>query len=153
MGIILENEAEYFGMKDEIEALRRERDTRQMCYTELYGQWEELQRQLATMTAERDMYKQLASNCELLEDQVRTSYDIATSQAREQQLRELLTSVMTNLKKHGIRNKSIDEALALPQDDTALNTWGAKLLRDAASVACGIDAAMLNRMAEELENK
>jgi len=42
---------------------------------------------------------------------------------------------------------------ALPQDDTALKQYGAKLLRDAAGAACGIDAAMLSRMADELEGK
>ena len=45
----------------------------------------------------------------------------------------------------------VETALALPQDDTALKQYGAKLLRDAAGAACGIDAAMLSRMADELE--
>ena len=111
--------------RKELEALRRERDTFYMDY------------RMKCDAETKALYGQLAA-----------------SQAREQQLRELLYEVIHAHSNHfdEVRYK-IAGYLALPQDTTALKQYGAKLLRDAAGAACGIDAAMLSRMADELEGK
>jgi len=79
-----------------------------------------MQAELAAMTQERDMFEKVSD--------IRLN-ELAASQAREQQLREALEKVMRS------ENRWPDyviDALALPQDDTALREWGAKLLREMA---------------------
>ena len=87
--------------------------------------------------------------------EARAGYEekLAAEQTYAQQLREALNDAQnpTGLERERIERRV--KALALPQDDTALKQYGAKLLRDAAGAACGIDAAMLSRMAYELEGK
>ena len=69
----------------------------------------------------------------------------AEGQAREQQLREALSTCQC------YSNKQIAAALSLPQDDTALKAWGEKLLREIAD-GCrdGIDRAWITSKADEL---
>lgn len=55
---------------------------------------------------------------------------LAASQAREQQLREALEICKKEMPGDKWDSLYIDGVLALPQDDTALRQWGAKLLRD-----------------------
>lgn len=67
---------------------------------------------------------------------------LAASQAREQQMREALIEISTQRPEKpdhwsscGQCDRNIDNAqdlVALPQDDTALNAWGAKLLDEMA---------------------
>ena len=126
---------EVASLREECETLRRELATAKEIPMK-YKRMEfnaQLQNELAAMTAERDTYKQLASNCGLLEDQVRTSYDIAAEQAYSQQLREELAVQANWHAGYGEQHlrKSADKALAIPHDDTALRQYGAKLLRDA----------------------
>ena len=113
---------------DTIEALRRERDELQHC---------------ATKNGEGMTY---------LREQ------LAASQAREQQLREALEKIQRlpydEVPDH--HQTIAHDALALPQDTTALNAWGAKLLRDAGYLAFlqSLDFDVyLNRVADELEQK
>ncbi len=96
---------------------------------------------------------------------------LAAGQAREQQLREALELVKRDAR-HYIPHYAFgdneaacemnrlleniegygDEALALPQDDTALRQWGAKLLRDLADKGWPAwDADDLRLKADELE--
>ena len=145
-------------LQRQVLALTQERDAYQhTCHN--------IADELAAMTAERDTYKQLASNCGLLEDQVRTSYDIAASQAYAAQLREALkwleSALSSHIKVYGFSqnaNAILDtckRTLALSSDDTALKQYGAKLLREwvAKIMANGCTSAVTNmsRMADELE--
>ena len=80
----------------------------------------ELESQLAAMTQKADGFfdaLQLAAKIN------------AEGQAREQQLREALYDLWTKGEDCG----GITMALALPQDDTALRQWGAKLLEESAN--------------------
>lgn len=89
-----------------------------------------LKEQLAAMTQERDIAKhneQCTHNAnKLMESQ------LFAAQAREQQLREALEEI----RRHGIEaphpwaKEIATDALALPQDDSALREWGAKLLAE-----------------------
>ena len=79
---------------------------------------------------------------------------LAASQAREQQLREALQDIRSHATPTGCQLAS--KVLPLPQDDTALKQWGAKLLRDAAMHSSCFDkmqffVSYLNRMADELD--
>ena len=76
---------------------------------------------------------------------------LAASQAREQQLREALTVFESGSEQN---HNAADSALALPQDDTALRQWGAKLLREISDGVIGVREQMiLRRKADELEGK
>jgi hypothetical protein len=105
------------------------------------------------LVQERDQWKQLAANCELVEEQVSSSYQLAASQAREQQLRAALGEIAWS-NDMTWKNDRANAALHAPQDDTALRQWGAKLLRNMAD-ECHYDrdGEMLRRKADELENK
>ena len=99
-------------------------------------------------------------------DELQTSFDaqcvsadtlfeqLATSQAREQQLREALGHY-SNIGFGGIAcEHHAREALAIQQDNTALRQWGAKLLREMADKKVSIPCIeMLYRKADELESK
>lgn len=84
-----------------------------------------LKEQLAAMTQERDIFEKVSD--------IRLN-DLAASQAYAAQLREALEEV----KRHGIEapypwaKELAQEALTIPQDDTALREWGAKLLEEMA---------------------
>lgn len=85
-----------------------------------------LREQLAEVTQERDGW--IAEFKSVAEQH-------AESQAREQQLRELLNLALC----HGAFDqgsgviKELQQALALPHDNTALRQWGAKLLDEIAN--------------------
>ena len=106
----------------------------------------QLQNELAAMTNDRDGWKALHH----------TMYyqPLAASQAREQKLREALQFYTPHNPSLG---NTATEALALPQDDTALRQWGAKLLGDAADRLGKGETPILpfelRRMADELEGK
>jgi len=73
---------------------------------------------------------------------------LAASQAREQQLRRLLDKCYP----HPLVSIEYNEILALPQDDTALRQWGAKLLREMATrMGIASDYRILADKADELE--
>lgn len=109
---------------------------------------------LAAMTQERDQWKQLAANCELAEEQVSSSYQLAASQAREQQLREVLLYLGKEISEgQGVCIETVVEALFSPQDDTALRQWGAKLLREMVDQVVLGFGDYLRRKVDELENK
>ena len=88
---------------------------------------------------------------------------LAAAQAREAQLREALKCYRGNRKPtyHNTDEPEMtaDNALALPQDDSSLRQYGAKLLREAAEkIACVYDETepsrfLVLRMADELEGK
>ena len=103
---------------------------------------------IEAMTQARDGVKTLAIiYCEQL----------IASQAREQKLREALETIREVNIRFGMSVVAFDYALALPHDDTALNAWGAKLLREwvAHIMANGCTSAVtnMNRRADELEKK
>ena len=80
-------------------------------------------------------------------------YELAASQAYSQQLRdtvELLWVTANHEEWDACAVRDIDALLALPQDDTALKQYGAKLLRDAGKKML-LAQGQLNRMADELE--
>lgn len=92
------------------------------------------------------------------------SQQLAASQAREQQLREALERIKNpdNWGEDGCWNSDsypdeiADINLSLPQDDTALRQWGAKLLREMADeILRMVDydpaAGFLQGKADELE--
>ncbi len=94
--------------------------------------------------------------------------ELAASQAREQQLREALAQALIHVPMYASTTEAMGrKALALPQDDTALKRYGAKLLRDAAEkfehdCECGVSCDcyspvtakfQLRHMADELEGK
>jgi hypothetical protein len=60
-----------------------------------------------------------------------SAYELAASQAREQQLREALDICKREMQGDKWDALYIDGVLTLPQDDTALRQWGAKLLKPA----------------------
>ncbi len=159
----------------EIEALRSERDELKLAYAECSRQRNELlnaHKKLSAMTKERDALE--ADNKEILrewKEAARThnsSMDsmykaLAASQAREQQLRDALETCDVGDTQFPddtqfYDRKKVDDALALPHDDTALRQWGAKLLRGFANDYCW-DAKNrlyyrdeLRRKADELSN-
>jgi hypothetical protein len=121
----------------------------------------ELRKQLAAMTQERDSAKTLA---------IFYSELAAASQAREQQLREALKYLegneldSDNCASIEVASKRVAriarDALALPQDNTALKAWGVKLLRKMADEfeKAFAEGALnpwirLRRKADELEGK
>ena len=162
--------------REEAEALRRElaealADVTHWNTTFLEAR-EIYENQLASVTAERDNWKEIAgaryapAAYRLVEEQ------LAASQLREQQLREALEEIIYYLDRSGSRTRdgnlycSCCESgqgdphkpncvLSLPHDGTALKQYGAKLLRDAAKAVWskGNATADLNRMADELEGK
>ena len=73
---------------------------------------------------ERDEWKARASRTYMAKD---LRQQLAASQAREQQLRDVVEDVVHS--RQGCISRAV-AALSLPQDDTALNQWGAKLLRE-----------------------
>lgn len=85
--------------------------------------------------------------------------ELATSQAYSQQLRDALRTLASCTAREGAYGralqKTISEALTLPQDDTALRQWGAKLLREMAQMVWGANdpGYFLKRKADELEGK
>lgn len=119
----LENEDEYMSEKLRKEHERLNSYTFKLCMVAhpLYSAADvaRLQADLAAMTRKADGFfdaLQLAAKIN------------AEGQAREQQLREALETI----KRCSPDGDWPDEfnALSLPQDDTALRQWGAKLLRD-----------------------
>lgn len=78
---------------------------------------------------------------------------LAASQAREQQLREALKQMVIYARDMHCGLKIADDALMLPQDDTALKQYGAKLLREMADVLADrtLFKNILRRKADELE--
>lgn len=125
---------------------------------------DDLRRQLATMTQERDKFERSAKvlmvekgNACIAWEQERNK--LAASQAYSQQLREALEKLARlgnePLLGNSIGNRIAQEALALPQDDTALRQWGAKLLKE---IERGADSAYkimcrVSRKVDELEGK
>lgn len=103
-----------------VEWLVQERDK----YKDSVEHYGDLYAKLAAMTQERDEWQRQSSNN--WNSAVLNGLLLATSQAREQQLREALSTCQC------YSNKQIAAALALPQDDTALREWGAKLLEEMA---------------------
>jgi len=162
----LENEDEYMSEKLRKEHERLNSYTFKLCKVvhPLYSAADvaKLQADLAAMTKKADGFfdaLQLAAKIN------------AEGQAREQQLREALELVKRDAR-HYIPHYAFgdneaacemnrlleniegygDEALALPQDDTALRQWGAKLLRDLADKGWPAwDADDLRLKADELE--
>jgi len=127
-----------------------------------------LNRQLAAMTQERDWLDH-KSKCLEMERASQESY-LTECQAREQQLREALSTARylyqysqkigtpeqagRYSREHEEHHDEAGILLSLPQDDTALRQWGAKLLREIAdNCHYDRDADMLRRKADELENK
>jgi hypothetical protein len=118
---------------------------------------EDVEKQLADMTAERDGWMAAAMG----KESVWVSL-IAASQAYSQQLRNALEMARNGIAWY-IENiieadgcddealQQIDAALVLPHDDTALKQWGAKLLRDVGAKYLLISQMQLNRRADELE--
>jgi hypothetical protein len=82
---------------------------------------------------------------------------LAAEQAREQQLRKALQAMVNYARNEEKGLRIADDALSLPQDITALNAWGAKLLRKwiAHIMANGCTSAVTNMTieADELEKK
>ena len=135
-----------------IEALRRERDAEKEKARVLLVENNTVRMDLAAMTAE---LAELKANVWYLKG-VRDE-KLAASQAREQQLREALNCAINQVESL-CKIPVIAQALTLPQDTTALNAWGTKLLRDAAiSITKGLAPNKarenINRMADELEGK
>ena len=95
------------------------------------------------------------------------SEEAAKAQAREQKLREALkwleSALSSHIKVYGFSQNAhaildtCKRTLALPQDDSSLRQYGAKLLRDAAASFMAdkrnLFSLRLNRMADELEGK
>ena len=130
------------------EALRRERDGAVSILEQtLCGiSFKDLQAAYAAYRA-GEKYETVVDRLEAL---------LAASQAREQQLREALQRNADYRElADGDVPKYIIDALTLPQDDTALNAWGAKLLRRLADkyVLKGISTVDLRGEADELEGK
>lgn len=126
---------------------------------------DDLRRQLATMTQERNALKEKQDNfcmqyrmdCD--EESKELEIKLLASQAYSQQLREALEKLARlgnePLLGNSIGNRIAQEALALPQDDTALRQWGAKLLKE---IERGADSAYkimcrVSRKVDELEGK
>lgn len=87
-----------------------------------------LQAKLAAMTQERDQ-NDINYGLEKA-DHMRTEAQLAASQAYAQQLREALKFVRLTPEESAYWLTQLDAAIALPQDDTALREWGAKLLEE-----------------------
>lgn len=131
---------------EEYESLRKQVVKWESIYATLCCEKAEAVCQLAAMTQERDEWKR----------EFKASYKRETeAQAREQRLREALERCA--YRPQSPEYHRIQIALALPQDDTALKAYGAKLLRDAAEIAdkeseTGEGGWKLLRMAEECTN-
>ena len=113
-------------------------------YTDREEALRKLQADLAAMTKKADGFfdaLQLAAKIN------------AEGQAREQQLREALEYYASFDYSDDSCPVAEDaqQALAIPQDDTALRQWGAKLLREMADLVSFVDRKTLHRKADELE--
>lgn len=104
---------------------------------------EELEGQLNAMTQERDDLLQARAICPECAkkideaagiDLVGLNRQLAASQAYAQQLREALKFVRLTPEENAYWLTQLDAAIALPQDDTALREWGAKLLEEMAEI-------------------
>ena len=103
---------------------------------------------LVAMTAERD------GLLTALDQNWITHQQLTASQAYSQKLRNLMIRMRD--KGDGEYWSQMNEALTLPNDDTALKQYGANLLRDAADKCSDVTETVLwrddlRRMADELE--
>jgi predicted nucleic acid-binding Zn-ribbon protein len=93
----------------------------------------QLLQQLAAMTTERDDYMRDYGKEQDRKREV--AQQLAESQAREAQLRDVLEQLLDDMgaKGHCVCEASkqwATEVLAIPKDDTALREWGARLLEE-----------------------
>jgi len=112
--------------------------------------------QVAELTQERDELKQSVSFWASHTPTDAYIDALEASQAREQQLRGVLSAVVsvTGMWEGSSIHKAVTAALALSSDDTALRQWGVKLLRNAAKELVPTDYfayVELCRMADELD--
>jgi len=122
-----EGQTQYDKIDEVVERLR--------SHTLHYSEQEEAADTIEALRRERDAHKKEWEKA--YEIAMLTKYQLSASQAREQQLQKALEMAWSEMYVNGIEAKKLaDAALALPADDTALNAWGAKLLRDAADKLC-----------------
>lgn len=115
----------------------------------ILGCTDDLQEQLAAVQAE---ITRLGGVCSDYRKTQETMFgDLAASQAREQQLREVLLYLGKEISEgQGVCIETVVEALFSPQDDTALRQWGAKLLREMVDQVVLGFGDYLRRKADEL---
>lgn len=171
---------EHWNLEDEaadtIEALRRElaaakesaefawKNTRVIDKSRI-----ETEEKLAALTAERDAIR-AAFKTASTDEENKLREQLAASQAYSQQLLDALGKAQIGIplgEQHDPTWWILQDALAIPTDNTALNAWGAKLLRDfkdnvreilrdsalLSYEGCSAIQAELDRMADELEGK